>query len=410
MPSNNRIVPFEELPRTDLHVGAVYLGGGRGNAGDDPLAKLLPVGNQGGFRHAGSPTKRTVRLSVLYTSGVEEEWPDELDVDTGVFTYFGDNRKPGRNLLDTTRGGNRLLRDAFAVRNAKGGRQAVPPFLLFERAGVGRGVRFRGLLAPGAPVGDESDDLAVVRHKTSGEEFENFRARFTVLGAEVVRRSWLEEILSGAGTTSQDAPKEWREWVEHGSRKVERAVVGSRRSADHRLASDTSAEVYASLSSSADVEVIAPEARVSERFEQQRPGPVAAERRESALQERYLQYLQRQGHDVCRQRIVLPGESSPLYTDLFDVTTRELVEVKSDSGRATIRLALGQILDYARYVRHDSKVVLVPSRPRTDLIVLLLENGVAVLWEESPGCFRRSDPPNTAANEDTVDDSALSGI
>lgn len=43
-------VAFAHLPDADLVVNAVYEGGNKGDASDDPLAKLLPVGNQGGFR------------------------------------------------------------------------------------------------------------------------------------------------------------------------------------------------------------------------------------------------------------------------------------------------------------------------------------------------------------------------
>ena len=74
------VVPFEKLPTSDLHLDAVYLGGDQKNVKDDPLDPLVPgVGNQGGFRYVGSPWKKTVRLSVLYTSGVEVDWPDSLD-------------------------------------------------------------------------------------------------------------------------------------------------------------------------------------------------------------------------------------------------------------------------------------------------------------------------------------------
>ena len=33
-----------------------------------------------------------VKLAVLFTSGAEPDWPDGLDVYTGSFTYYGDNR------------------------------------------------------------------------------------------------------------------------------------------------------------------------------------------------------------------------------------------------------------------------------------------------------------------------------
>lgn len=103
-------VDFVWLPRADLTVEQTYLGGGLGNAADDPLAKLLPVGNQGGFRYSGSPAKDAVRLVVLYTSGQNVDWPDELDPTTGTFTYYGDNRTPGRELHDTQRRSRRPRR------------------------------------------------------------------------------------------------------------------------------------------------------------------------------------------------------------------------------------------------------------------------------------------------------------
>jgi hypothetical protein len=108
-------VPFADLAVTDLVVDQVYEGGTRGNAGDDAIGRLLPVGNQGGFRFNGSLAKGTVRLVVLYTSGAEVDWPDHIEPTTGDFTYYGDNRKPGKDLHDTPRGGNRLLREIFAA-------------------------------------------------------------------------------------------------------------------------------------------------------------------------------------------------------------------------------------------------------------------------------------------------------
>ena len=44
-------MPFEELADAELAVARTYRGRGAGGAGDDPINKLLPVGNQGGFRN-----------------------------------------------------------------------------------------------------------------------------------------------------------------------------------------------------------------------------------------------------------------------------------------------------------------------------------------------------------------------
>ena len=39
----------------------------------------------------------------------DPDWPDFIDVYTGIFIYFGDNKKPGFALHDTHRRGNKLL-------------------------------------------------------------------------------------------------------------------------------------------------------------------------------------------------------------------------------------------------------------------------------------------------------------
>ncbi|MGW7533057.1 restriction endonuclease [Amycolatopsis sp. NPDC054798] len=210
------VAKFEDLGSADLVVDAWYPGGTRGNVSDDPIAKLVPgVGNQGGFRYVGSPRKGVVRLAVLYTTGHQVDWPDALDLQTGLFTYYGDNRKPGHELHNTSRGGNLLLREAF---NASHGppeqRQAVPPFLLFEKAGPGRAVRFRGLLAPGGPALTLDDELQAIWRTTRGQRFQNYRARFTVLDCAVIPRTWLRHLADGGDPLDGGCPPQWSSWVQ----------------------------------------------------------------------------------------------------------------------------------------------------------------------------------------------------
>ncbi|WMI57847.1 restriction endonuclease [Streptomyces rochei] len=198
-------------------VDAVYAGGTRGHAGDDPIGKLLPgTGNQGGFRYAGSPARGTVRLAVLYTSGGAVDWPDHLDTETGTFTYYGDNRTPGKGLHETPRKGNVLLRDAFALSHGSAQERAsgVPPFLLFEKAAPGRAVRFRGLLAPGGPTLVPDDELAAIWRTTGAQRFQNYRSRFTVLDQARISRAWIRHVLAGGNPLEGECPEAWRTWVE----------------------------------------------------------------------------------------------------------------------------------------------------------------------------------------------------
>lgn len=70
-------VRFEDLGRADLIVDREYLGGSQKSMADDPIGRLLPVGTLGGIRYKGP--RQAPRLVVLYTSGAEADWPDELD-------------------------------------------------------------------------------------------------------------------------------------------------------------------------------------------------------------------------------------------------------------------------------------------------------------------------------------------
>lgn len=203
-------IKFEDLGTSDLLVDAEYLGGTRGNVADDPINKLLPVGNQGGFRFKGSLDPFDVRLVVLYTSGYDQDWPDFLDPQTGRFVYFGDNKSAGVELH--SKNGNQILRAAFE--RAADPDAFVPPFFIFESTGEGRAVRFKGLAVPGHPnVGPDSDLVAIWR-TTGGERFQNYRALFTVLDVGTVTREWIRDLADGNPDT-ENSPAPWFEWTLH---------------------------------------------------------------------------------------------------------------------------------------------------------------------------------------------------
>src|SRR5690242_9839327 len=138
------VFEFEGLARADLVVDATYKGGTRRTGGDDALDPLLGVGIQGGFRYRGSVRNGTVSLCVLYTDLADPDWPDSLNTDAGLFTYYGDNKRPGSELHQTKKLGNQLLRFVFDQLHA-GDRARIPPIFIFTKGGVGRDVVFRGL-------------------------------------------------------------------------------------------------------------------------------------------------------------------------------------------------------------------------------------------------------------------------
>ena len=99
----------------------------------DPISKLLPgCGNPGGFRAAGRGEIK--KFVVLYMSGEEKDWPDTLDLNTGRFTYYGDNKKPGHELQDTPKKGNLHLMNVFDwLHSNPPRRENVPPFFVFMK-------------------------------------------------------------------------------------------------------------------------------------------------------------------------------------------------------------------------------------------------------------------------------------
>jgi len=222
---------FDDLDTADLKLDAVYRGGRRGNSGDDPLNTLLKVSLMGGFRYRGSLDK--LELVVLTTTMSDHDWPDALDAETGLFTYYGDNKKPGRLLHDTPRFGNEILRRLFEM--AHGGRdqrQKVPPILVFASTGVWRDMRFLGLAVPGASDLRMSEDLVAIWKVDRDRRFQNYRARFTILDVPLISRRWITEIQEGRAGSC--APNAWTSWIEGGSPRALRAT----RSIEYRRKSD----------------------------------------------------------------------------------------------------------------------------------------------------------------------------
>ncbi len=213
-------VKFENLKGSNLTVDTVYKGGNYGNARDDPLSKLFPrLGIQGGFRKKKrKDDKSKFSYCVLYTSMNELEWPDYLDEETGIFRYYGDNRKPGRLLTATKQGGNRLLEQVFATLNSKKDLQDIPPFFVFKKASEGRDVQFLGLAAPGNPNISPDKDLVAFWRTIGNNRFQNYESYFTILDTkdEPISYEWLLALCEDYENSLDKAPNAWKKFVSEG--------------------------------------------------------------------------------------------------------------------------------------------------------------------------------------------------
>ena len=210
-----RIYPYNELSRADLVIDAVYEGASGGKLSGEALGKLLPVGNQGGFRAAGP--RGSEKFVALFTSGDDPDWPDTLDVNIGQFIYYGDNKRPGHTLHDTARGGNALLRLMFErIHSRPAERNKVPPCFVFRKHATpvsARSFQFRGLAAPGSTGMRPTSDLVAVWKTAEGQRFQNYRATFTMLDEAVISRVWIDDLMNGEILT-ENCPVTWSAWVE----------------------------------------------------------------------------------------------------------------------------------------------------------------------------------------------------
>lgn len=211
---------FEELANAPLLVDCVYQSGFSPTTAREVLSRLMGCGNLGGFRPVSrtDPYGKTQKLPayvVLVMSTREPEWPDFLDVETGVLHYYGDNRQAGIAIDGTP--GNRLLERIFVLLHKKRWHE-IPPFFVFKQTGHNRDVQFLGLAAPGNPSLSSDQDLVAFWRSMGERRFQNYEAFFTILdtGNHAIPKQWLQSLRHSHDESLKDAPEVWRQFVQSG--------------------------------------------------------------------------------------------------------------------------------------------------------------------------------------------------
>jgi hypothetical protein len=129
-------------------------------------------------------------------------------------------------------------------------------------------------------------------------------------------------------------------------------------------------------------------------------------REELELVHRFKDWLaSRHGVESTGLRIHTGASSSPLRADLFAPSQALLIEAKASSAREHVRMAIGQLLDYGRYLSPQvSKCVLTPTRPSEDMLALLTSLQIGSAWSDrhsfefaGPVALRVMTPDNDTA-------------
>lgn len=140
------------------------------------------------------------------------------------------------------------------------------------------------------------------------------------------------------------------------------------------------------------VRFISAERSVTRQFVVQMPELREAHRREGELVEQFIAHLSSRG--LQPGRLELPVEDVKLYNDIYVPDRNQLIEAKGDVRREQIRMAIGQLADYAFHMsRSDdypelpARAILVPRRPGASIEGLLDSLDIALVWRMPEGEF-----------------------
>jgi hypothetical protein len=90
-------------------------------------------------------------------------------------------------------------------------------------------------------------------------------------------------------------------------------------------------------------------------------------------------------------RVIRPKGEGALVVDGYDEIQHLLIEAKSSTSRQDVRMAIGQLLDYKRFIDPTPDLaVLLPDVPRPEITRLCDSVDIAVVWRSHGGEFRDS--------------------
>lgn len=116
---------------------------------------------------------------------------------------------------------------------------------------------------------------------------------------------------------------------------------------------------------------------------------------EFKLQYDFGRWLRAAGHQP--KNLSLPIHNSVIEPDLYVPTRGWIVEAKRSAGRAHVRTAIGQVLDYVHVARRFAieamPVVLFPAAPTDDLVELIHSVGTTLTYRSADGSDFTVVPP-----------------
>lgn len=207
---SQEIFEFTELAEAPLVPNAIYKGGQNKTVADDPITKLLGVGNAGGIRTKKSENGDIAYIVIISNSTNKNQYPNDFEEDTNLLTYYGDQFRENLNALDTKPKGNLNLKNLFELVHSSSYSYLQPyPVLYFEKVpNSGRDYVFKGVAYPFV----KNKNLNEVCKLSRQNNIENYIFKFTVDRITNISREWINDLQVDSKKHTH-APEIWKEFL-----------------------------------------------------------------------------------------------------------------------------------------------------------------------------------------------------
>ena len=72
--------------------------------------------------------------------------------------------------------------------------------------------------------------------------------------------------------------------------------------------------------------------------------------------------------------------AGPFLTDVYVKELNLLIEAKGSSDRGAFRMAIGQLIDFRRFMKKPRCAILLPLKPDHDILQLAKAENIGVIW------------------------------
>jgi hypothetical protein len=124
-------------------------------------------------------------------------------------------------------------------------------------------------------------------------------------------------------------------------------------------------------------------------------------RAEAQLVHQYRRWLDPAGKRL--RGLLMVTANGTLRADLYDTQIGVLIEAKAEANRENVRYAIGQLIDYRRYIdTRPAIAILVPAGLDGDLAAMPAEVGAGVIWPVDGGFVDSGDGRFTGVTNDEL--------